>query len=738
MTQVAVGLSHATSRGVVHRDVKPSNIVITPDGKAKIVDMGLARHLDARAGHGQVTQSGVTLGTFDYISPEQAIEPRSADCRSDIYSLGCTFYHALTGRPPVPEGTAAKKLHCHQHVPPIDPRELNPAIPDELAAVLGKMMAKNPKDRYQHPDDLVRHLTALAAHDDATRSAFRPVVGAVPAAPRLAGWGTWAALAGLVAVVAVVAGNTRSRGPLDAAPPWHADRPAPRANPPAADPADPVLAPDVPAAEGIPTAATAAELVALIKRGVGRIHLTGDDYDLTARPPADLAVAADLVVERGPGRQVPPVLRLTAAPAEALAATKGALTLVGLRVEVAGEGVGIANDSPDDLTLDRCTIVGPAGADGPTLVAVTRGSARLKQCCVPAAAVAVRVAAGTTVAATNCVFAPARAAVQATGAGGLVKVRLEHCSALLGHGGSVVEVGDGAGCRVKSAGGLYSAPEMRDHAAFLRQLGTRSSATAYVMGTDAASKPMPNAWHQIAPYAEGDVLVSLEECKATGVPVAEGDRIVKKSPWEATRPLEAVRDRPAEAFKQDVYSALLRLPDEPDAAFGSRWAAEAALHVYPLTKLTKAAEERPANVKVWDPALADRADAPPPGEYATLEMALASVKPGDTLLVRANGKVPVKPCEFKDAETRLTIKPADGYKPVLVPALTSLKKEPCSLSSTAARWSSTGCTSGCSRTSRSAAWTGRWPWSGCRAAARSRSATPSSRSTTATTSRSSR
>ena len=112
MLQVAAGLDHAADRGVVHRDIKPSNIIITPDGRAKIVDMGLARYLDSEAVNGGVTQSGVTLGTFDYISPEQALDPRRADVRSDIYSLGCTFYHALTGRPPVPEGTAAKKLHA--------------------------------------------------------------------------------------------------------------------------------------------------------------------------------------------------------------------------------------------------------------------------------------------------------------------------------------------------------------------------------------------------------------------------------------------------------------------------------------------------------------------------------------------------------------------------------------------------------------------------------------------------
>src|SRR5262249_62426942 len=109
-----------------------------------------------------LTRSGVTLGTFDYISPEQAMEPREADVRSDIYSLGCTFYHMLTGQPPVPEGTAAKKLHHQQYVPPIDPRQLNSSIPDEVAALLGGMMAKDPADRFQNPDQLVSHLLALA------------------------------------------------------------------------------------------------------------------------------------------------------------------------------------------------------------------------------------------------------------------------------------------------------------------------------------------------------------------------------------------------------------------------------------------------------------------------------------------------------------------------------------------------------------------------------------------------
>ena len=221
MIQVAAGLNHAAERSVVHRDIKPSNILITPDGRAKIVDMGLARHLDSLAVNGGVTHSGVTLGTFDYISPEQALDPRRADVRSDIYSLGCAFYHALTGRPPVPEGTAAKKLHAHQNVDPLDPREINPAIPDEVAAVLSGMMAKNPDQRYQSPADLISHLKGVAerlklsleavASDSAVPSF--PVRQALrPEPPRLRlGWAlAVAAIAIAVAAFALVPGD---RGP---------------------------------------------------------------------------------------------------------------------------------------------------------------------------------------------------------------------------------------------------------------------------------------------------------------------------------------------------------------------------------------------------------------------------------------------------------------------------------------------------------------------------------------------
>ena len=160
--QVAESLQHAFERKVVHRDIKPSNILVTQAGQAKLVDMGLARTTELDKSTNDLTASGVTLGTFDYISPEQAHDPRQADVRSDIYSLGCTLYFLLTGQPPFPEGTALQKLLMHGTKMPEDPRLFRTDISDSMIAILRKMMAKKPSDRYQVPIDLIHDLRTLA------------------------------------------------------------------------------------------------------------------------------------------------------------------------------------------------------------------------------------------------------------------------------------------------------------------------------------------------------------------------------------------------------------------------------------------------------------------------------------------------------------------------------------------------------------------------------------------------
>ena len=161
VAQVADALEHASARDVVHRDIKPSNIVITPAGRARLVDMGLAR-LAPTAGDADLTVSGMTLGTVDYISPEQARDPRAADVRSDLYSLGCTLFYMLVGRAPFAEGTMVQKLLQHQQDAPPDITAIRPDVPVRLAAILARLMAKDPHDRYQRPAVLMADLAACA------------------------------------------------------------------------------------------------------------------------------------------------------------------------------------------------------------------------------------------------------------------------------------------------------------------------------------------------------------------------------------------------------------------------------------------------------------------------------------------------------------------------------------------------------------------------------------------------
>lgn len=160
--QVCEAIGHAADRDVVHRDIKPSNVLVTGDGGVKLVDMGLARLHQVESGSEDLTQSGVTLGTFDYISPEQARDPRLADVRSDIYSLGCTLYFMLAGRAPFPDGTALQKLIRHNSDDPPDLRLFRPDTPDEVVAILSRMLAKKPEQRFQRPAEIMLAINRLS------------------------------------------------------------------------------------------------------------------------------------------------------------------------------------------------------------------------------------------------------------------------------------------------------------------------------------------------------------------------------------------------------------------------------------------------------------------------------------------------------------------------------------------------------------------------------------------------
>ena len=158
--QAAQALAHAHDRNVIHRDIKPSNILLTTAGEAKVIDMGLAR-FKPTGEEDELTATGMTLGTFDYISPEQAKDPRDADVRSDIYSLGCTLFFMLTGQAPFSQGTAVQKLMQHQTDEPPDVRSFRPEVSPAIGALIRSMLAKSPDDRPQTPAILA---TLLAEH----------------------------------------------------------------------------------------------------------------------------------------------------------------------------------------------------------------------------------------------------------------------------------------------------------------------------------------------------------------------------------------------------------------------------------------------------------------------------------------------------------------------------------------------------------------------------------------------
>lgn len=208
--QIAGALTHAWEREVVHRDIKPSNILITPDGQAKLVDMGLARLEYLGQGEHDETATGVTLGTFDYISPEQARNPRDADIRSDIYSLGCTLFFMLTGRPPFIEGTVVQKLLAHQADAIPDVRALRSDVPDQLASVLARMLAKRPEDRFETPLDLTVALSGFIEHAGIAPTPAAMLAHYAPLkhwAPRVNWWRQHAAwLVPAILLIAVVAG----------------------------------------------------------------------------------------------------------------------------------------------------------------------------------------------------------------------------------------------------------------------------------------------------------------------------------------------------------------------------------------------------------------------------------------------------------------------------------------------------------------------------------------------------
>lgn len=167
--QAAAALAHAHKHGMVHRDIKPANLIISQDGQTKILDFGLAlidRNIKREEDRDEFSLAMIfgqdCLGTDDYIAPEQSRDSQHVDGRADIYSLGCTLYFLLSGKVPFQLKSVREKLEAHREQPPPDIRTLVPEVPENIALILKKMMAKKPSDRFANMQEVVRILTPLA------------------------------------------------------------------------------------------------------------------------------------------------------------------------------------------------------------------------------------------------------------------------------------------------------------------------------------------------------------------------------------------------------------------------------------------------------------------------------------------------------------------------------------------------------------------------------------------------
>ncbi|MHC5057100.1 MAG: protein kinase domain-containing protein [Planctomycetota bacterium] len=176
VVQVCRGLQHAHEHDMVHRDVKPDNIIVKANGHVKLVDMGLAK--STRSGKSTLTQTGLVVCTPDYASPEQSKGKRDLDIRADIYSLGCVLFEMLTGSAPYKGSTLVETVNMHANDPFPSVKDRRAGASDRVSAVIGRMTEKVPEDRYQTPREVIEDLASggkVAATRRARRADVKPV-----------------------------------------------------------------------------------------------------------------------------------------------------------------------------------------------------------------------------------------------------------------------------------------------------------------------------------------------------------------------------------------------------------------------------------------------------------------------------------------------------------------------------------------------------------------------------------
>ena len=247
--QAALGLAHAHGRGLIHRDLKPSNLFVTTAGQLKILDLGLARFLSDQVGDSTLTREGVGLGTPDYMPPEQYLNARHADGRSDIYALGCTLYHTIAGQVPFPGSSMTEKYAAHESKEPQPLEEACPEVPAGLAIAVRRMMAKRPADRFQSAREVADALAPYVAGSSSAIVDIRSTAHWEGSQLEMSGFSSRArrrrrlAIGSVIGVAALAAVTVGIWGPLSARPETklassgaNDASDTPNANPPAVEP----------------------------------------------------------------------------------------------------------------------------------------------------------------------------------------------------------------------------------------------------------------------------------------------------------------------------------------------------------------------------------------------------------------------------------------------------------------------------------------------------------------------